>query len=203
MILVDFHRARQGPGGWAAGIDPEGELPYFLEDIRIAREAYLQRGPCAKVPGRVNTGTSEQVLREPRLHEKCSDARRATKVVAGTTMPRSATTQMGIFRTNPHGAQLSGRSALSSGWRRGQPFAAPDFAHPIPESPRRGHAGLVQRFHSGSVALFRGKMPETGPEHADQDSLVLIGDGTMMADEIADMVSRTPAVCRSRQAGHP
>lgn len=35
-------------------------------------------------------------------------------------------------------------------------------------------------------------MPETGPEHAAQDSLVLIGDGTMMADEIADMVSRTP-----------
>src|SRR5512134_1756104 len=28
-------------------------------------------------------------------------------------MPRSATTQMGIFRANPDGARLSGRSALS------------------------------------------------------------------------------------------
>jgi hypothetical protein len=34
------------------------------------------------------------------------------------------------------------RSACQGEW----PLAAPRFAHPIPESRRRGHAGLNQRF---------------------------------------------------------
>jgi hypothetical protein len=52
--------------------------------------------------------------------------------------PQFAATRMG--RGFPGG--LLCRSACQGEW----PLAAPRFAHSIPESRRRGHAGLNQRF---------------------------------------------------------
>ncbi len=59
--------------------------------------------------------------------------------------PQFAATRMG--RGFPGG--LLCRSACQGEW----PLAAPRFAHTIPESRRRGHAGLNQRFLS--TASFR------------------------------------------------
>jgi len=86
------------------------------------------------------------------------DARRATKVVARTTKPRSATTQTPHFAATLRDGGFPGgllcRSACQGDW----PLAAPRFAHSIPECRRRNRAGLDQRFHkcgSGSMsALF-------------------------------------------------
>jgi hypothetical protein len=115
-------------------------------------------------------------------------ARRATKVVARTTKPRSATTQTlhfaatrmgrlprhgqrslgcgsgsnsapfhnvscGSLRPFPlHAARVRVRGAFPGGllcrsaceWD--QPFTAPRFAHPIPESRRRNRVGFNRRF---------------------------------------------------------
>jgi len=74
------------------------------------------------------------------------DARRATKVVASTTKPRSVTTQTRHFAATPGDDGFPGsllcRSACQGKW----PLAAPRFAHTIPESRRRNHVGLNQRF---------------------------------------------------------
>jgi hypothetical protein len=42
------------------------------------------------------------------LHEKCSDARRATKIECSLYSTRSATPQLGTFRANPSGRCLAG-----------------------------------------------------------------------------------------------
>ena len=77
-----------------------------------------------------------------------TDARRATKVVARTTKPRSATTQTPHFTATQRDSGFPGgllcRSACQGDW----PLAAPRFAHPILESRRRSRGGLSQRFLS-------------------------------------------------------
>jgi hypothetical protein len=71
-------------------------------------------------------------------HETCSGARRATKVVAGPGMPRSATTQVGTlaasletrpkallararFPANPEGRGWAGSLLCRAAWLRGRP----------------------------------------------------------------------------------
>jgi hypothetical protein len=48
------------------------------------------------------------------LHEKCSDARRATKVERSFCSTRSATPQLGTFRANPSGRCLAGPAAAAA-----------------------------------------------------------------------------------------
>jgi len=126
------------------------------------------------------------------------NARRATKVVARTTKPRSATTQTPHFaatrrdgcrdtaseawgagatalaprltvslaaamRPFPHHAPrdrvrgaFPGGLLCRSACEGGQPFPAPRFVHPIPESRRRNREGLNQRFLNRKTARNSG-----------------------------------------------
>ncbi len=74
------------------------------------------------------------------------NARRATKVPSRSLSTRSATTQAPHCAETRSGRGFSGDLLCCSACEGGQPFAAPRFAHLIPESLRRAHRGLVQRF---------------------------------------------------------
>src|SRR5207302_2410960 len=101
---------------------------------------------------------SLRALKEP-LNESHADcvagkmrmnARRATKVVAWATMPRSATKQAPHFAATGMGRGFSGGLLCRETRQWGLPLASPRLSwqmrHPIPKSRRRNRAGLVQRF---------------------------------------------------------
>jgi len=84
-------------------------------------------------------------------------ARSATKVVAGTTMPRSATPRahdLAVprncaalrFAATRKGTGFAGCLLRCAPCEGGQPFAASHALHPIPQNQVRGHVGLNQRF---------------------------------------------------------
>ena len=117
--------------------------------------------PQGGEPGAAATRSAK--LKEPLIKSSADcvagkmrkDARRATKVVARTTKPRSATPQTPHFAATLRDGGFPGgllcRSACQGDW----PLAAPRFAHPIPECRRRNRAGLDQRFlkcGSGSIS---------------------------------------------------
>src|SRR3989442_8426493 len=96
------------------------------------------------------------VAREP-LHKPHADrvareigmiARSATKVVAWTTMPRSATKRAPDFAATRMGWGFSGGLRRCSACEYVELFAAPRALHPIPENLHRERAGLMQRFLS-------------------------------------------------------
>ncbi|MFZ5523827.1 MAG: hypothetical protein ACOY9D_07050, partial [Pseudomonadota bacterium] len=73
-------------------------------------------------------------------------ARSATKVVAETTMPRSATPRARDFVETRMGSGFPGGLRRCARCEGDRPFAASHVLHPIPEKPERGHVGLNQRF---------------------------------------------------------
>ena len=73
-------------------------------------------------------------------------ARSATKVVAGTTMPRSATTRARDLAATRTGTGCAGGLRRWTRCEGGLPFAASRALHPIPQNRVRGHVGLVQCF---------------------------------------------------------
>src|SRR5437870_11817163 len=75
-------------------------------------------------------------------------ARRATKVVAWATIPRSATKQAPHFAATRMGRGFSGGLLCREARQWGLPLASPRFVHPLPKSRRRNRVGLVRRFHS-------------------------------------------------------
>src|SRR6266567_2992415 len=62
-----------------------------------------------------------------------------------------ATTQMRPLRRNPKGRGFPGDLHCRAARPWGLPRASRRFAHLIPESLRRGHAGLIQRFPTTQV----------------------------------------------------
>src|SRR5205814_9144604 len=96
----------------------------------------------------------DATLKEP-LHKPHADrvageigmiARSATKVVAWTTMPRSATKRAPDFAATRMGWGFSGGLRRCSACEYVELFAAPRALHPIPKSLHRDRAGLMQRF---------------------------------------------------------
>src|SRR5204862_4639620 len=79
---------------------------------------------------------------EPRLHEKCSDARRATKVERSFCSTSRATPQLGTFRANPSGRCLAGRSALLRALRIVWLFDCGSRRASRPAKQRRGPMGF-------------------------------------------------------------
>src|SRR5947208_16269290 len=75
-------------------------------------------------------------------------ARSATKVVAWTTMPRSATKRAPDFAATRMGWGFSGGLRRCSACEYVELFAAPRALHPIPKSLHRDRPGLMQRFLS-------------------------------------------------------
>lgn len=73
-------------------------------------------------------------------------ARRATKVVARTTMPRSATSRAHDFAATPTGTGFAGGLSRCARCEGDRPFASSHALHPIPQNRVCGHAGLNQRF---------------------------------------------------------
>ncbi len=73
-------------------------------------------------------------------------ARRATKVVARTTMPRSATSRARDFAATLTGTGFSGGLSRCARCEGDRPFASSHALHPIPQNRVCGHAGLNQRF---------------------------------------------------------
>jgi hypothetical protein len=73
-------------------------------------------------------------------------AGRATKVVAGTTMPRSATMRARNFAATRMGTGFAGGLLRCAPCEGGQPFASPHALHPDPQNRVRGYAGLIQCF---------------------------------------------------------
>jgi hypothetical protein len=73
-------------------------------------------------------------------------ARRATKVVAGTTMQRSTMPRARDFVATRMGTGFAGGLLRCVRCEGDQPFAASRALHPIPQNRVRGHVGLNQRF---------------------------------------------------------
>jgi hypothetical protein len=73
-------------------------------------------------------------------------ARRATKVVAETTMPRSATPRARDFVATRMGTGFAGGLLRCASCEGHQPFAASHALHPIPQNRVRSHAGLILCF---------------------------------------------------------
>ena len=73
-------------------------------------------------------------------------ARRATKVVAETTMPRNTTQRARDFVATRVGTGFAGGLLRCARCEGDQPFAALYALHPIPQNRVRGHVGLNQRF---------------------------------------------------------
>ncbi|MGA7750627.1 MAG: hypothetical protein WCA63_10820, partial [Gallionella sp.] len=69
-------------------------------------------------------------------------ARSATKVVAETTMPRSATPRARDFVATRMGTDFAGGLLCCAPYEGHQPFAASHALHPIPQSRVCGHVGL-------------------------------------------------------------
>src|SRR3989442_4422132 len=61
---------------------------------------------------------------------------------------------MGPLRRNPEGRGFPGDLLCRAARPWGLPRASRRFAHLIPESLRRGHAGLIQRFPNATVPAF-------------------------------------------------
>jgi len=68
--------------------------------------------------------------------------RRATQVVAGTTMPRSATPWEPDFTATLMGRGFVSGLPCQAPSEGGQPFASSPFAHPIPQNHRRASEDL-------------------------------------------------------------
>jgi len=73
-------------------------------------------------------------------------ARSATKVVARTTMPRSATKRARDFIATSMGTGFAGGLLCCASCEGSQPFAAKHVLHHIPQNHVRGHVGLIQCF---------------------------------------------------------
>ena len=73
-------------------------------------------------------------------------ARSATKVVAWTTMPRSATPRARNLTTTRMGTGISGDLLCCARCEGNRPFIASRALHIIPNNRVRGHVGLNQRF---------------------------------------------------------
>ena len=101
-------------------------------------------------------------------------ARRATKVVARTTMPRSATSRARDFSATLTGTGFAGGLSRCARCEGDRPFASSHALHPIPQNrvcgqrvlfglqpitttayPLRVHAGLNQRFLKCWLVLIR------------------------------------------------
>ena len=131
------------------------ELVYrtdYMSPLPLTRASFALPLPVYGVRRRV-------ILKEPLIKSSTDcvagkmrmDARRATKVVAGTTTPRSATTQTQHFSATRRDRACPGGLLCHSACQGEWPLAAPRFAHPIPESRRRNRVGLNQRFLKQTV----------------------------------------------------
>ena len=79
-------------------------------------------------------------------------ARSATKVIAGTTMPRSATPRACDLAATRMGTGFAGGLRRCARCEGDRPFAASRALHPILQNRVRGHVGLVQCFLSLTVS---------------------------------------------------
>ena len=75
-------------------------------------------------------------------------ARSTTKVVARTTMSRSATPRARDFVATHMGNDFAGGLLRCASGEGDQPFAASHALHPIPQNRVRGHVGLNRCFLS-------------------------------------------------------
>ena len=73
-------------------------------------------------------------------------ASRATQVVAGTTMPRSAAQRGHDFGATHMGTGFAGGLLRCAPCEGSRPFAVSHALHPIPQNRVRVHVGLVQCF---------------------------------------------------------
>src|SRR5438552_8234948 len=83
-----------------------------------------------------------------------SDARRRGAANSSCLFASRATTQMRPLRRNPKGRGFPGDLLCRATCPWGLPWASRRFAQLIPESRRRGHAGLIQRFRSAGDATM-------------------------------------------------
>jgi hypothetical protein len=80
-----------------------------------------------------NNGTFDCFIRGPRLHEKCSDARRATKVVSSIRSRGAQRRRWAFFVQTLWGVAFRAVCFVTL-LAKGLPFTARRFAHPVPES---------------------------------------------------------------------
>src|SRR5438093_7127151 len=139
----------------------ERQLPKLHTRVRSPSPAPNANGPWPSIPLRPLAFLAPSIppLKEP-LHKPHADrvaceigmiARSATKVVAWTTMPRSATKRAPDFAATRMGWGFSGGLRRCSACEYVELFAAPRALHPIPKSLHRDRAGFMQRFLSCSL----------------------------------------------------
>jgi hypothetical protein len=120
-------------------------------------------------------------------------ARRATKVVAGTTMPRSATMRAQVCR-NPHGHKFCGRAAGLRSWRRGSTVRRVARLASRPQNRVRGHAGLIQCFLNAACAYAcrnRGPLRLDAQHHG---RLAELADALVLETSVLDVRVRIPCL---------
>src|SRR6202142_599939 len=111
----------------------------------LARRTRLTRKTVAPILSTLTSkqGASETVHHGSRLHEKCSDARRATKVVLDIRSRGAQRRRWAFFRANPEGRGLAGDLLCRAAWHRRMTTTCAALRASHPAKPLRGPCGTV------------------------------------------------------------